>query len=773
MLLSFLAAVLLWQDTTTLPTYRENDPDVNPTFDLFRPKGPFVYPYTMRTGLGGPKSDTAWRTLHLENEYLHCRILPDLGGRLHGCLDKRNGQEMFFANPVVKKDWIAPRASWVALGIEQNFPLAHSLQTVSPTSFVTRQNEDGSASAIVSAVDRLSGMQWQVEYTLRPGRAYLEQRATFYNRGETQQRYQWWSNAAIRLREGPVQFILPAYVTEPHGPGPLEPWPISSTGIDRSTTASFKDGAGFFAHQTREPFFGAYTPATRTGVLHYADPQSVPGKKIWVWGSEGDKYVRDGLTDDGSSYVEIQSGVFANQDTFEFLQPSATRTATEYWVPVRDMAGVSRANLGVLANLRRTATSIEAEVAVTADTPGVTIRLRRGIDTLFTAQADLSPDQNFRRAVTLAEGVHTLEVLDASGAVLLAHTENTYDAIRISETNLPAPSPGDRRDTDQDYLDAGLQAERAGFRDTARQEYQRGLTRFASSTKLAQAAGRLAAILGRNADAIRLLAKLEDPESRYYLALAHSQSGNDGDAWVLWDSIRDAYPAAKIQLAGILGRAGELASAAELFEEANTLRSATLAAATYRRLDDLERAAAILEPWRAKHPADLLLRIESKDDTVWPQLAQEPEWVLDAASDYMHTGLWQDAQDLLARTYAAPAAHTTEPGAVLPQSHPLVSYYRAYVKQKLGASPDADFRTAAAQSVRFVFPSRASSYAVLRAAIAANGNDANARFLLGALYMNSQMVEEARAEWLRAQAINPNIPGLAESLRQSQPLVPR
>jgi hypothetical protein len=86
----------------TLPTYDEGPPDPNPPFDVYASEN-FNYPYTMRTNLTGTKSDHTWRAIILENEYLKCTILPDLGGHIYTCLDKISGQPMFYQNPSIKK----------------------------------------------------------------------------------------------------------------------------------------------------------------------------------------------------------------------------------------------------------------------------------------------------------------------------------------------------------------------------------------------------------------------------------------------------------------------------------------------------------------------------------------------------------------------------------------------------------------------------------------------------------------------------------------------
>jgi len=57
---------------------RRNSPETTPTFSVYSPGEPTVYPYTMRSGFTKRRVDHGWRTLRLENEYLSCTVLPDL-----------------------------------------------------------------------------------------------------------------------------------------------------------------------------------------------------------------------------------------------------------------------------------------------------------------------------------------------------------------------------------------------------------------------------------------------------------------------------------------------------------------------------------------------------------------------------------------------------------------------------------------------------------------------------------------------------------------------
>src|ERR1700675_1848905 len=179
--LTLHAQVRVWQGTLTLPTYEEGAPDPNPPFDQFTTNR-FNYPYTLRNNLTSRRVNHAWRTLYLENEYLKCSVLPDIGGHVYTCLDKISGKPMFYANPSIKKAAIAYRGAWAAFGIEFNLPVSHNWVSLSPVDFAFGTRNDGSASVTVSNVDRVYGMQWSVELVLRPHSTVLEERVTLNNR---------------------------------------------------------------------------------------------------------------------------------------------------------------------------------------------------------------------------------------------------------------------------------------------------------------------------------------------------------------------------------------------------------------------------------------------------------------------------------------------------------------------------------------------------------------------------------------------------------------
>jgi len=281
------AQVTVSSSTITLPTWLEGPANPNPPFDQLNPAwAPSFYPYTWRTSFTDKKVDHAWRVHYLENEYLKCSFLPDLGGRLYTCFDKIGGRDMFYANTSVRKAWVGLRGAWVALGIEFNFPTGHSWVNVSPVDSAVRQNPDGSATVVVSSVDRVTGMQWRVDSTLRPGVDVLEQKITLYNPTSVRHSYFWWSTAAVPLEDESTTFVMPATLSGTHGFTEVDTWPVNSAGVNLSVVGNHKGQTTAFAYGSREPFLAIYQPKSRSGTIHYAEVSDLPGKKIWSWGPD-------------------------------------------------------------------------------------------------------------------------------------------------------------------------------------------------------------------------------------------------------------------------------------------------------------------------------------------------------------------------------------------------------------------------------------------------------------------------------------------------------
>jgi tetratricopeptide (TPR) repeat protein len=783
--------VRVWDSTLTLPSYAEAAPDPNPPFDIFADGRP-NYPYTIRDRLTDRREPRAWRAIYLENEYLRCTVLPELGGHLYGCTDKLNGAEMFYANTAIKLASIAYRGAWAAFGVEFNFPVSHNWMTTSPVDVAFATDLDGSGSVWVGNIDRVYGTQWTVQLTLRPARAVLEQHTTLYNRSELRRRFYWWTNAGVRVTDD-SRIIYPMRYTASHGFRDVDTWPVDRRGTDNSVVGNHRFGpVSRFAHGSREPFMAVYHPPLEAGVVHYSSPADLPAKKIWSWSSDADGLDwRRALSDDGSAYVEIQAGLFRDQETYSYLQPHERIRFSAYWLPIRQLGGLTRATPDAALNLwRETAgdsATVHVALNVTRGLPDASVELRGAGGAVLNERASLTPRTTYRARARLASVADplTLTLRDRGGAVLLTHTEGVFDftpdsIIRTGAVpDRRAAAPADR--TEGEWFELADETERNGAMLGASATYRGGLARFPASLSLERAAGRLAVTLMQYPLADSLLSGAvarvsTDFESAYYLALARLARGDTLRARLLLEQVQQfgvLRPAAAYWLAALDARAGDLAGAYARVRRAmqdapGATRLNAVAAMLMRTQGRVPDSRSILTTARAGDPVNPFLRWEAHrawapDTLLLRELAADPERIIEIATEYLRFGLYREALDVLSVNWPTTGV-VAEPGMPRPEHYPLIAYYRGYVRERLGESGAADYEAAARMPTTYVFPNRPESFAVLGRALAANPRDPVAHHLLGNLAMSGGMLDSAIAEWRRAAALDPRIPTLHRNL---------
>ena len=564
----------------------------------------------------------------------------------------------------------------------------------------------------------------------------------------------------------------------------VEPWPIEKDGVDLSIVKNQTSGpVSLFVHGSREPFMGVWNPHTNTGVVHYAEYAQLPAKKIWSWGTDPDGLDwRTALSDNNSAYVEVQAGLFRNQETYAFLEPRQTIRFSEFWMPVRDIGGISRANLIGVVHLDRQQQALVTGLNVNQAVPQATLRILAGDHEVFQQKTDLSPQQTWSHRLEKAEDQqkYTFELRDSKGSLLLRQTEGQYDWTPAEQIRTgPQPSfniPDREHRTEDDWLQLGNEEELDGELLVALKTYRDALARFPESMQLRKAAGRLCASLLRYEEAKTLLQPVAardttDAEVSYYLGIAYEGLGQNREA-------RESYEAAE-RLPAFRAAAGvrlaELSARAENLQQAESyLRSATRSApddpraaeelsAVLEAEGQKEEAQSLANEWLARFPQRYFL-LEQIGKPDLQHLADDAERVLNVASEYMRLGMYSRALDVLSRNYPPAVPDETEPGMLAPGKHPMVAYYRAYCREKLGQSSSADFNAAAHLPTNYVFPNRPEDLEVLRTAARLNSQDATAHYLLGTLYFSRGLTREALSEWEQARMLNPQIPVLHASL---------
>lgn len=778
------AEVRVWEGTLSLPTYEEGPPDPNPPFDQFAGNR-FNYPYTLRDNLTSRRVNHEWRAVYLENEYLKCSVLPDIGGHLYTCIDKLSGQSMFYDNPSIKKAAISYRGAWAAFGIEFNFPVSHNWVSMSPVNYACGKHDDGSASVTVGNIDRVYGMEWSVELVLRPKSTVLEERVTLNNRSDVRHRFYWWNNAGIRVWDD-SQIVYPMRYAASHGFTEVRPWPVDD-GLDLSIICNQVRGpVSEFVHGSREPFMGVWNSKTNTGTVHFADYASLPAKKIWSWGADADGLDwRKALSDDNSAYIEVQGGLFRNQETYAFLEPRQTLQFSEYWMPVRELGGISRADLMGVASLSRRKGSLIAGFNANQPIPQVSVFISNGSHQVFQEKVDLAPEHVWSHEIANADAreKYTLEIRDAKGAVLLRQTEGVYDWAPESEikvgpqTTYHIPEP-DKRSFD-DWMEAGKEDELNGRVLRALDIYKEALRRFPDSFLAQKSAGRLAASLLRFEEAKGYLEACHardtsDTEVSYYLGIAYDGLGETQHARTAYEQalrLPAFHDAAALRLGELLARDGDLSGAEKYLADApgraGDQRVREELAAVKRVLGKGDESLALAKASLADFPLSNFLREETGTPDL-QQLSNDTNRVLDIASQYIRLGMYQRAQDVLSRTYPPVVADESEPGSVAPQGNPLVAYFRGYCREKLGQSGAADYKIASTLPTTYIFANTAEELTVLKAALQANPSDATAHYLLGNLYFAHGETDPALNEWALAQTSAKKMPVLDANVGLAQ-----
>ncbi|MDR1602144.1 MAG: DUF5107 domain-containing protein [Tannerella sp.] len=403
------------EETVELTTYPYGDPDVTP-----RPESAF-YPYFKYDGYAHQGEPQSWETVVLENDYIRVTVIPAIGGKIWGAVEKSAGKEFIYYNHAVKFRNIAMRGPWTSGGVELNFGIiGHAPTTASPVDYVTRQNDDGSASCFVSAFDLITRTWWQVEINLHPDKAFFTTSTVWRNTTPFPRPYYHWMNAGYRAADD-LTFIFPGQYYTGHG-GDVHSWPLDEEGRDLSRYAAHAFGGAKSMHVmgNYNGFYGAYYENDRFGSVHYSPFNDKLGMKIFLWGlSRSGMIWEDLLTDTDGQYVELQSGRLYNQAVTEsgftpFRQyafaPCATDTWTEYWYPVKETGGMVKANdMGAL-NVVRTGREVTFSFSPVQRIDDE-LTVYAGENRIFSERLSLDVLQTWQKTVALKDAAGPLKVV--------------------------------------------------------------------------------------------------------------------------------------------------------------------------------------------------------------------------------------------------------------------------------------------------------------------------------------------------------------------------
>jgi tetratricopeptide (TPR) repeat protein len=790
------AAVRVWEEPLTIPTYRLNPPDPNPRFytnESYQGAQKRIYPYPMQDGVTDVREEKTYKALYLENEYLKLCILPELGGRLFYATDKTDNYEIFYRQHVVKPALIGMLGAWISGGIEWCVFHHHRNTTFMPVDYTLAENADGSKTIWFGETERRHRMKWLIGVSLHPDKSYIETTVKLFNRTAYPNTILYWANVAVHANDD-YQVLFPPSVTAAtyHSKNDFAHWPIANEnyrgvdykGVDISWWKNHPEPVSFFAWDKQEDFMGGYDHGREAGVVHVADHHIVCGAKLWEWspGPTGRMWDKI-LTDADGPYAELMVGAWSdNQPDYSWIKPHEVKTFTQYWYPLREIGGCKNANLAAAANLELAANGTASfGFNATSQYEKARARLAAGDKVLFEQTISIGPGKPFRKEVAVPAGTKNTDLkvslLDAAGATLISYqpVEIKRDG-RLPETVKAPPAPKDIKTIEELYL-TGLRVEQINnprvnpfdyYEEALRRDpddvrtntmvgidYSRRMMYDKAEEHLRRAVKRLSAEYTRPGST----------EALYHLALALRAQGKLDEAYDLfyratWDYAFHAP--AYYQLAELSCRKGQFATALAQIEESlstNALdsRSQNLRAAILRHLDRPQQAREAVARVLQEDPLDFLARNELYLDSrgrapdvlrkLDAALRRDVQTYLELATDYMDAGLWDEAIDVLTR---ASGDKTEGVG-----TYPLVHYYLGYLHQQKGDAQAAERSYAQARTMPadYCFPFRAESAVVLKAAIEHTRTDARAHYYLGNLLYDLQP-EKAIECWEQARGLD-------------------
>lgn len=778
------ASVRAWEGTIQIPTYLLGPADPNPAFPLLHDHGP-VYPYTMMDDLTSNREPKTYRAIYLENQYLKLTILPQLGGHLYSIYDKVDHREVLYRNNVVKYGLIGPRGAWVSGGVEFSFPFAHTDVSVSPVESLIQHGPDGSATAVVGAVDWVSNMHWEIALTLRPDTARVEQHVTLFNSTPSKHLYLFWANAAVRATDD-MQYIYPMEETISDDPfATVQSWPVWK-GVDESWYKNDPHAMAIFARASHRNFFGVYYHDSNYGVVHVANFRQDPGKKVWTWGTAPSGMIwAHILSDNDGPYNEIQAGRFYTQGYREFIDPRRVASWTEYWYPVRGLDGgfveaTNQMAVNALYQQAQGQPQVKVTVSPVADVSGATVTLKLGSKVLLEKQqVHLTP-------LAPVDFTAPVESLDKARKEL--SVEISYQGKPLLHWSAAEPVNGN-----PDFIPAaGTHIEKKAYNSqTPVQElYYHGVF-VQKSGRLQEALKIYDQVLQRDPNYVPALLKLawnaydgadfqtaesliaralkrdgENPAVNYAAGVIDRAFGKltlAQDAF--WNTIRygGSLEPAFVELGEIAMQQGKYAEALRLLYRAqeynprDALMLADTAAAERLSGDAASAFKTVTVDALPQMPllpyalAEQWLDTQSAGDQSAEQAAKswttvigaEPQNYTAVAAWYHNLGAWKSSDAVLHA-----AINNLPPN----QLSPMIYYYLASNARAEGdaAQAHADEQKALSLKCDEVFPNRLADAGVLAEAILHNPADAHAKYALGNFLFAHGRYAEASGLWFQA-----------------------
>lgn len=788
--------VKAWSEAVEMITYETAPPDVNPLFlekRVYQGSSGRVYPLPVIDRVETTPIKRTWRAFHIENESIRVMILPELGGRIHVAMDKRNGYDFVYRQNVIKPALVGLAGPWISGGIEFNWPQHHRPATFMPTESMIERAQDGSVTVWCSDHDPMERMKGMHGVCLHPGKALMEVRVRLYNRTLDTHTFLWWANVATHVNER-YQSFFPEDVqfAADHAKRAITTFPISGgtyygirygdraqSGIpakhfpaqfcpdgsaapnDLTWYANIPVPTSYMIANSKGDFSGGYDHKADAGTVAVGNHHISPGKKQWTWGNHEFGYAWDrSLTDSDGPYVELMVGTYTdNQPDFSFLAPGETKSFSQFWYPLSETGVPNIANLDAAMRVERRSGETRVHLQVTSDIRSATIEMRDGAGTLATWNGDLSESNTLHHSFFVdAPADYFLEVRQGARLILRYAPAETVMADAPGIATPPA-MPAEISSADELYL-TGVHLEQ--YRHPTRTPeiyWEEAVRRDPGDSRCNAMLGRwhlrrgefhLAEKFLRTA--VKRMQQLNpnppDGEPFYNLGLTLMYIGDLNGAYdafykATWNAAW-AGPGYH-RIAEIDCRRKQWSTALEhinasLKKDCENLNALALKAMVLERCEDGEGARKTLVDALSLDPLDIFCRSLLKSE-----VPKDGQQCLDLCFDLMRSGFEKEA-------LGVSALATLQELNLYDGSCTMLLYLRAQLEKS-----ESGRERAQQADWRYVFPHRLEEIRLLETSLAARSEDAHAHLYLGNLLYDKRRHSEAIEHWERCSVLQPDL----------------
>lgn len=773
-----------------------------------------IYPHSWLSSPTTEKVDKKYKLLILENELIKVTVLPEVGGNIYSFYDKVNDRETVYTRPLIKPTSGGHRGGWFPMGIEFNFPHAHSASADDAIEYFIRQNADGSGSVFIGEVESRYGMKWQVELKLRPGKAFLEQKVSLQNPTSLPHRYHFWTIGAFTSK-GEVQIIFPTKRTAGTYHETIYPYPMWE-GRDISWDKNRFVGGDWAGLDNWDDFWCIYQHDEDAGLAHIADRNILPGTKLWSPGPGVEQdYKLSSMGNEINRYLEVDAGSDLTQAGFRRLQALGSRSWVEYWSPVAGLKGdIVKINKDAALSLVKDKNNFGITLNTTSEIKNGQLIVLVDGKTILSEKVSILPLKPFSKKISKANGIITVKLKNGDGKEILAFTDNPIDESKLHPLGATIRD-GKQVSTDNEeyvkiqpagwWAKRGKEIEEMNVEELylgGKFELNHGREHFKEAEELFNAAlkkdpgfspahtelgiMKIKKGLWAAAAAEFKASIFRNPFQGapfYYRGLVRKMTGNTQAANDdLYQAIRyaDTYAPAYHLLGQIALAKGEFDDAIGLLNESyqasNSNEVLALLAVTYRKNGNYKLATASLEKIIEEEPIHYFAVYEKyciareKDLTGKERqyeafvklISDKDHSYLEMAGVYMSSGFYQEAIDLLEKFIAHRKKGYKEttvgrsPERYLrepDQVSPMFYYYLGYLYEKIGQGKKAKEYYSVPLTLKnwnLVFPNRLEEFFILEEAIKNVPEDYLANYALGNILGGRYRFSDAMTQWKTA-----------------------